>query len=71
MHWLPLIMFYGFTFALVPFNLYNLTAPDNEMFGQYTGFISGENFRWAVQANIVQDITIVSYIGFLLYLAVL
>jgi Mn2+/Fe2+ NRAMP family transporter len=71
MHWIPLVLFYGFTFALVPFNLYNLTAPDNDMFGQYTGFISGENFRWAVQANIVQDVTVVSYIGLLFYLAVL
>jgi Mn2+/Fe2+ NRAMP family transporter len=71
MHWFPLVMFYGFTFALVPFNLYTLISPENDMFGQYTGFVSGENFRWAVQANIVQDVTFVSYIGLLFYLAVL
>jgi hypothetical protein len=36
-----------------------------------TGFTSGEHFHWAPQANIVQDVTFVLFIGLLFYLAVL
>jgi NRAMP (natural resistance-associated macrophage protein)-like metal ion transporter len=71
LHWFPIACLYFFAFALVPFNLYTLTGPDGEMFGKYTGYTGGGNFRWAVQANILQDIAVASYIALLGYLAFL
>lgn len=63
--WMLYIMI-AFTVFVVVFCAYTLVAPDGGMFGLYT---ASDNLRWAVQANILQDVLLVAYLALVICLA--
>lgn len=68
LHWFPLGAGWLFTAFIFGLNLYSFCAPQGGMFGLYTG--NGSNFTWSVQANILQDMVILLYVGAVAWLAV-
>lgn len=67
LHWFPHAAGWLFTAFIFGLNLYGLCAPQGGMFGLYTG--STSNFTWSVQANILQDLVILLYVGVVAWLA--
>jgi Mn2+/Fe2+ NRAMP family transporter len=68
LHWFPHAAGWLFTAFIFGLNLYGLCAPQGGMFGLYTG--SSDNFTWSVQANILQDLVVLSYTAIVVWLAV-
>jgi Mn2+/Fe2+ NRAMP family transporter len=67
LHWFPHAAGWLFTAFIFGLNLFGLCAPQGGMFGLYTGPMS--NFTWSVQANILQDLVIIGYVGVVAWLA--